>query len=149
MCSGDTHIHSSWDSLLTSGIQGRKQDQVHSIWCTLLIAVGRGGAVAHHPGRTRSIPSSRGSLWIGGKRISNLMGATPICMLMSFQSHFLGCDCITREGGALCRHPTHHLSGSTLPNGILSSAQSFIKEFPDATFQFASDLFNILMRCCC
>ena len=40
--------------------------------------------------RTRwgSIPSSFDSLWIGGERINNLMDASHICMLISFQKPF-------------------------------------------------------------
>ena len=37
------------------------------------------------------------------------------------------------------------LTSCSLPNGILSSAQPFIKEFLNVAFQFASDLFYILM----
>lgn len=42
-------------------------------------------------------------------------------------------------------NPTCHLFDIPFPNGILSSAQRFIKEFLNVTFQFASELFYILM----
>ena len=55
--------------------------------------------------------------------------------------------CVVRawETGAPSGNSTCHLFDIQPPNGILNSAQPFIKGFPNATFQFASDPFYILM----
>lgn len=37
MCSGVPHIHLSGDSILRSETQVRKEDQVHGVWCTVLL----------------------------------------------------------------------------------------------------------------